>query len=105
MNSDVLIIKAQCLQCPDVTINIDLLAFFMYKLNIGNKKRVMIKGPSSKYYVEYIYEHIEKKLEMGKEKENMHHLMVWLPWTSLQRPWRTDTFLPAGYQGLDRRVH
>ena len=31
----------------------------------------MIKGPTSKYYIEHIYVHKEKKLELGREQENI----------------------------------
>ena len=103
MNSDTVIVKAQRLQRPDEMINIDLPAFFMYKLNASDKKWVMVKGPTSKFYVENIYEHIEKKLEKGHTAEE-HHFMVRLPRTNLRGPWRTDTTLPAGQQGLDQRV-
>ena len=41
MNSDVVIVNAQRLQRPDETINIDLPAYFMYKLNVTDKKRVI----------------------------------------------------------------
>ena len=71
MNSDTVIVKAQRLQRPDATINIDLPAFFMYKLNSSDKKWVMVKGPTSKFYVENISEHIEKKLEKGRQQENI----------------------------------
>ena len=49
MNSDTVVVKAQRLQRPDETINIDLPAFFMYKLNASDKKWVMVKGPTSKF--------------------------------------------------------
>ena len=65
MNFDVVTVKAHCLQRPNETINIDLPAFFKYKLNVSDKKWVMIKGLTSKYYVEEIYKPIEK-LETGK---------------------------------------
>ena len=39
--------------------------------------------------------------EAGKGHTAEHHFMVQLPRTSLRRPWRTDTTLPAGHQGLD----
>ena len=71
MNSDFVIVKAPRLQRPDETINIGLPAFFMVKLNISDKKWVMIKRSTSMYYVEHIYENIEKKLEIGKEQENI----------------------------------
>ena len=71
MNSDTVIVKAQRLQRPDETINIDLPAFFMYKLNASDKKWVMVKGPTSKFYVENIYEHIEKKLEKGTQQRSI----------------------------------
>ena len=71
MNSDTVIVKAQRLQRPDETINIDLQAFFMYKLNASDKKWVMVKGPTSKFYIENIYRHIEKKLEKGKQQKNI----------------------------------
>ena len=71
MNSDTVIVKAQRLQRPDETINIDLPAFFMYKLNSSDKKWVMVKGPTSKFYVENISEHIEKKLEKGRQQKNI----------------------------------
>ena len=31
----------------------------------------MIKEPTSKYYIKHMYEHKEKKLEMGKEQKNI----------------------------------
>ena len=71
MNSDTVIVKAQRLQRPDEAINIDLPAFFMYKLNASDKKWVMVKGPTSRLYVENIYEHIEKKLEKGTQQKNI----------------------------------
>ena len=71
MNSDVVIVKAQRLQRPNETINIDFPAYFMYKLNVSDKKWIMIKGPTSKFYVKHIYGHIEKKLEMGTQQENI----------------------------------
>ena len=71
MNSDTVIVKAQRLQRPDEMINIDLPALFMYKLNASDKKWVMVKGPTSKFYVENIYEHIEKKLEKGTQQKNI----------------------------------
>ena len=43
----------------------------MYKLNASNKKWVMVKGPTSKFYVKNIYEHIEKKLEKGTQQKNI----------------------------------
>ena len=71
MNSDTVIVKAQRLQRPDEMINIDLPALFMYKLNTSDKKWVMVKGPTSKFYIENIYEHIEKKLEKGTQQKNI----------------------------------
>ena len=45
------------------------------------------------------------KEEAGKKyTAGEHHFLVQLPITSLRGPWRTDTTLPAGHQGLDRRV-
>ena len=74
---DVLIVKGQRLQRPDETINTDLPAFFMYHFNSIQKKWILIKGPTSKSYVENIYERIEKELETGETGE--HHLVVRLP--------------------------
>ena len=97
------ITNAERFQRPNKTINIELPAFFMYALNVSDKKWVMIKGPTMKYYVDHICEHIGKKLGKGRQQGNIISL-VRLPWASLQQPWRTDTFLPDGYQGLHRRV-
>ena len=76
---------AQMEQCHSLawTLNIDLPAFFMYQLNSIQKKWILIKGPTSKSYVENIYERIEKELETGDEQEN---IILWyrLPWASLQ---------------------
>ena len=66
-----MIVKGQRLQRPDETINIDLPAFFMYQLNARHKKWIMVKGPTSKYYAEHIYEHIEKEWETGDEQDNI----------------------------------
>ena len=71
MNTDTVIVKAQRLQCPDETINIDLPVFFMYKLNANDKKWVMVKGPTSKFYFKNIYEHIQKKLEKSTQQKNI----------------------------------
>ena len=66
-----MILKGQRLQRPDEMINIDLPAFFMYQLNSIQKKWILIKGPTSKSYVEHIHERIEKELETGDEQENI----------------------------------
>ena len=75
IDTDIMIVKGQLLQRPDETINIDVPVFFMYQLNARHKKWIMAKGPTSKYYVEHIYERIEKELETCDE-QGKHHLMV-----------------------------
>ena len=68
---DVMIVKGQRLQRPDETINIDLPAFFMYQLKSIQKKWILIKGPTSKSYVENIYERTKKEVETGDEQESI----------------------------------
>ena len=74
----------------------------MYKLQATDKKWVIIKGPTSKFYVNHIYKHIEKKLAMSKQQENI------ISWYNYLEQACADpgghTILPAGNQGLELLV-
>ena len=69
----------------------------MYQLNVRDKKRIVKKGPTSKYYVEHINERIKKEMEMGKEQENKGTTTLNKPATTLG-----DRYFSTGWQITSR---
>ena len=58
---DAHIIKANRIDRPDETINVELPVYFLYQAEL--KGWLVIKGPASKNYEENWYDAIEKKIE------------------------------------------
>ena len=67
-NFKAIVVKVQHLPHPDETLSVDLPVFFMYHRE--QEYWFIIKGPTSKLYVEEIYTEIENKFKTGIPLEN-----------------------------------
>ena len=103
MNSDTVIVKAPT--SPTTRWDDQHWSSSFLHVQAQRQRQEMGHGERTHQQVlrrEHIRAHRE---EAGKgHTAGEHHFMVRLPRTSLRGPWRTDTTLPAGQKGLDRRV-